>query len=313
MITHDATTNTWGFTHGAQSYTGYESREAAQEALYDAERGTAPLATTFARKREIFRQFDEIFGLTDEGEGDEESFGALTDGTPIIGFKDRRDPTGRTGVVSAYGDDWRFSAQDEPNLISIHGFGININDATIEKINALRALLATDLPEQMLAAGVAYGRGDAGPPALPTAVRVVPDICDDEIDRENYGKERGIELHCGDACTLVYFPHSGQPPLLFAFGQDGFDLREVDRILPDIITLLNDPRVRAARARWAAGLPAIDCERAYELDNGERRSIRSQSAYARGWNDAAQAILADAEAAMARARIEVARQHTSGG
>jgi hypothetical protein len=38
MITHDTETG-WGFTHGAQSYIGYATREAAAEALYDLERG----------------------------------------------------------------------------------------------------------------------------------------------------------------------------------------------------------------------------------------------------------------------------------
>src|SRR5262245_22370724 len=38
FITHEPQTG-WGFTHGAQTYTGYTTREEACEVLYDLERG----------------------------------------------------------------------------------------------------------------------------------------------------------------------------------------------------------------------------------------------------------------------------------
>jgi hypothetical protein len=46
-ITHSPETG-WGFTHGQQTYTGFATREAAAEALYDVERGIEPSAPTSA-------------------------------------------------------------------------------------------------------------------------------------------------------------------------------------------------------------------------------------------------------------------------
>jgi hypothetical protein len=43
-ITHDATTDTWTITHGTRTLTGFPTREAAAETLYDLERGRSDLA-----------------------------------------------------------------------------------------------------------------------------------------------------------------------------------------------------------------------------------------------------------------------------
>lgn len=43
-VTHEPETG-WGFTHGAQTYTGYATREEACEALYDLERGRQLVGT----------------------------------------------------------------------------------------------------------------------------------------------------------------------------------------------------------------------------------------------------------------------------
>jgi len=50
FITHEPETG-WGFTHGAQTYTGYATREDACEALYDLERGRQPAGARTAAVR----------------------------------------------------------------------------------------------------------------------------------------------------------------------------------------------------------------------------------------------------------------------
>jgi hypothetical protein len=47
-------------------------------------------------------------------------------------------------------------------------------------------------------------------------------------------------------------------PALHMPGRNGIPLHAVDRILPAIVALLNDPRVQEARSRWADGLPAVE-------------------------------------------------------
>lgn len=94
----------------------------------------------------------------------QEPFSTLSDGSAIFGEIDRVCPTRRSGIVEAQtSDGWRLTAQDSPDLIYIERDGVQLEEATIEQLNALRSLLATDIPEQMIAAAVAYGRGDAAP------------------------------------------------------------------------------------------------------------------------------------------------------
>ena len=96
----------------------------------------------------------------------QEPFGFLSNGAQIVGSRDFVFPEDRTGVVSARtGDNWYLTAQNDPDLINISGDenNIDLEELTIADVNALRSLLATDLPEQLIAAAVAYGRGDPAP------------------------------------------------------------------------------------------------------------------------------------------------------
>lgn len=105
-----------------------------------------------------------------------EPFGCLSNGAQILGTIDSIHPSKRTGIVSAQiGDDWRLSAQDNPDLIYIEGEGIDLGEVTIEQLNRLRSLLATDLPEQLIAAAVAYARGDVAPALVPTYAETASD------------------------------------------------------------------------------------------------------------------------------------------
>jgi hypothetical protein len=171
MITHDAATNTWSFTHGQQTYRGYASREQAAEAQYDVEHGKSIHSPLFLDlKAWIDAKLDEE-EREEQRTGAELPFGALSDGTPIMGVYDKDEPGGRAGIVHAAVDSFWLSAQDEPNLFTLQGNGFQLCDLTIEQINTLRTLLIADIPEQLLAAAVAHSRGDAEPPtfALPAA------------------------------------------------------------------------------------------------------------------------------------------------
>lgn len=254
VITH--TSDGWTFTHGKQTYGPYASREQAQEALYDLEHGVAPpVVASFARKREIFRQFDQIFGLTMENDvqetkrtGDEHPFGQLRDGTPITGVYDKNEPGDRAGIVHAQVGDLWLSAQDEPNLFTVHGKGYQLCDVTIDQINTLRALLVADIPEQLLAAAIAHSRGDAEPPARPGA----PDVRYQLTRFSDGSGEPWDEYHCGDASFAICGnSHQGELMLYCADSEIGPLSAEQVR---DLTALLSDPRVRTA-----AGLtPAAD-------------------------------------------------------
>jgi hypothetical protein len=92
-----------------------------------------------------------------------------------------------------------------------------------------------------------------GRPALPT-IEIERYVVDDPIDKERHGKEVGTDYRIGD--TYIYIAdvpsrHNDWPEL-HAFGRDGVSLAEVDRVLPQIIALMNDPRVQSARAAWEA-------------------------------------------------------------
>lgn len=94
----------------------------------------------------------------------QEPFGSLSTGAQITGIIDGVCPTHRTGIVEAeIGDDWSLTAQDSPDLISIEGDGVDLENVSLDQLNRLRALLATTIPEQLIAAAVSYGRGDAAP------------------------------------------------------------------------------------------------------------------------------------------------------
>jgi hypothetical protein len=88
-------------------------------------------------------------------------------------------------------------------------------------------------------------------------------ICDDRLD-ERYGQETGTDFKIefgDDERVIAWFPDkpkgSNQPELL-AFGNEGVSFEELDRVLPMINIVLNDPRVIAARQRIAAGLPPFE-------------------------------------------------------
>lgn len=85
------------------------------------------------------------------------------------------------------------------------------------------------------------------------AVRVQPLICDDAIDRKNHGKEIGIGYVSGSGSAKVeaYFPHSSRQPCALLFGQSELSFDEMERLLPGIVAVLNDPRVKAARQERA--------------------------------------------------------------
>lgn len=251
MAITQAPDGAWSFTHGAQLYTGYESRQAAQEALYDVERGREPRSALFCELITwIDAKPDEEEAAVDDGVTlREESFGALSNGTPIVGVLDPKEPTGRAGIVNAWTDDFLLTAQDEPSLFGIQGCDINIEAISIEQINALRSVLSTDIPEQMIAAAVAQGRGDTAPPAFTGRVRERPHICDDKLDTARFGTVTWIDYICDTPAgpVTVSVPVDDRwPPQLYVPGEALGELAQFAQWVLAITTLLNDPHVKAA-------------------------------------------------------------------
>jgi hypothetical protein len=82
------------------------------------------------------------------------------------------------------------------------------------------------------------------------AIRVEPQICDDEVSSESYGKVVGTRFLCGedDDEVEVFYGADGHTPeyaVLYAFGRDEIPLVELARVLPNIVALMADPRVQA--------------------------------------------------------------------
>lgn len=101
---------------------------------------------------------------------------------------------------------------------------------------------------------------DARVESAAPAITALPHICDDRVDTERLGKQIWTDYRAGTDSKgsptdvtiyedIVYAENN--EPTLYAFGLDGISLDEVERVLPQIIALLNDPTVKAARLRWA--------------------------------------------------------------
>lgn len=99
MITqeHDGS---WSFTHGAQTYTGYPSHEAAATALYDLERGQAPVAPdahlTLAQLAQTPELCARLGALSPEAQRVVAGIIAYVDALPL----DQQEPT-LAGILAA--------------------------------------------------------------------------------------------------------------------------------------------------------------------------------------------------------------------
>ena len=51
---------------------------------------------------------------------------------------------------------------------------------------------------------------------------------------------------------------AAETPMIFIAGRDGFTLEELEAFLPNLLAVLNDRRVLAARQRMAEGMPPVD-------------------------------------------------------
>jgi hypothetical protein len=148
--------------------------EAEKIARYDAAR-LSPITTPAddAIEIEIAKECDRIIAEHRAAEqalsanNGEEPFGTLRDGTPVIGTFDRGDPTGRAGIVHAQWGDWYVSADDDGHIsfIADDGSFQSGDDLTMIGLAQVRALLATDVLDQISTAAYAYGRGDLRPVA----------------------------------------------------------------------------------------------------------------------------------------------------
>lgn len=85
-----------------------------------------------------------------------------------------------------------------------------------------------------------------------------PDICDDTLDPEHFGKQMGVEFVAGvdknGFETHVYLPIIATSPLdvpqISFLGQDGVPIEDFLKIYDQITALLNDPRVQAGCERF---------------------------------------------------------------
>lgn len=92
------------------------------------------------------------------------------------------------------------------------------------------------------------------------SIVIRPYFCEDRLSPD-YGECLWTEFEYGTDsegyATQITFPveptdDAYNVPSVYAFGKEGIPLDEVDRVLPQIIALMNSPEVQAARKRWEA-------------------------------------------------------------
>jgi hypothetical protein len=91
------------------------------------------------------------------------------------------------------------------------------------------------------------GEDEAPTPPAASAVVIERWTCDDDLD-PRCGQELGTDFRSGE--VLIYLPDDGSTPMLRAFDTD-FSPKVLDRDLDNLIALLSDPRVQAARRKAA--------------------------------------------------------------
>lgn len=93
------------------------------------------------------------------------------------------------------------------------------------------------------------------------AITIEACISDDVCDPDRIGEQIGTDYRCGTDSngrqTYLFIPTAPTDnpldvPILSTLGEVGWPLDEVERVLPQILALLNDPQVQAARARFKA-------------------------------------------------------------
>jgi hypothetical protein len=147
-----------------------------QERRYDAERDGTLYIKPEPAEDPNYNPWDDIIPVLLDGTPAPyypapQPFGQLTDGTPIMGGWNGVPGSGqfdRWGVVHAEPEGFSLCVDDSGHIaLSNEGAepAIDIDGATVAQIAALRAFLNTDAIEQMLTHAIAWGRGDAEPPA----------------------------------------------------------------------------------------------------------------------------------------------------
>jgi hypothetical protein len=171
------------------------------------------------------------------------------------------------------------------NLFGMESGGGCVGDIGINQWRIIRDLVQCDVIEELTELALAHQWIAPKPgyvpededvvPALPARalpappvrdqeatpiVRVSREVCDDRVDTGRFATEIATDFRItvGDEDVLLYFPDvvkGYNVPLLFAFGEAGWPLDRVDRVLPLIQMVMRDPRVIEARKQLAAGLP----------------------------------------------------------
>lgn len=136
--------------------------------------------------------------------------------------------------------------EDQRDGVYLNIGHVGINDQledviTLADVARLRDNLTALLNDPRLGGGPA-------PDAPP--VTVAPWICDDVIDRVNYGKRQGLDFTSGGASVYIADAPSQLPVSIYLLGYNAIPLHEIEQVLPDILALLADPRVQAERARY---------------------------------------------------------------
>lgn len=208
-------------------------------------------------------------------------FGALADGTPIMGEHDYTFPDLRTGCVWA--DVGRFSIVASADGLDTQSGGIDLEGATPDDLAALRSLLLSDTCDRLFAAARAWEDGALEPPTFaPPAA---------SVQVEHWQGEDGAlftDLRIGSGLTKVLIGGYGPDPdkrgvelIIGGTGiNEGIDeiltLSDVRQLRDNLTALLTDPRLTAdpliplGSAPLVRPIPSICDDEVDEVRHGTR-------------------------------------------
>lgn len=193
---------------------------------------------------------DRLFAAArawENGEPEPPTFAAPA--LPSVHIRHTEDTDGSSWPVFTVGEGLtrvQIAPEDEWPGVYLNIGHTGINDQidqiiTLEDVRQLHQNLTALLNDPRLGGGL---------PA--PIVSASPWFCDDEIDRENYGKRRGMDYVSGD--VEIYIPDApdAYPISLCLMDEGHIPLSKIEQALPHIMALLADPRVQAERARYEA-------------------------------------------------------------
>ncbi len=227
-ITYDPQTN-WGFTLGSKLYTGYTTRDAAAEALYDLGRGegllTVPEGTPYPLPAEM------------DKDGDWKTVIGEIDSCPVTAWYSHHDLMFVEMEWHGYEIAWNGTHMNLPSDGDLHG------DMSMDLWGRTKELIQSGVGDQL----IALAKANDPAPRIPAPCSRAPRH---EVRVTHWPEEEHTftDYRIGDI-ILGFMDGSDDAPNLVIRGVEvrgPIDFDFIERLMVDLVSLLADSRVRAA-------------------------------------------------------------------